>query len=85
MNSFNRKAESALNDEFGHDYRSFEHKSDVEFEIDGRDHGIPGETERPGAYAVQLMPQGELDDGEAGYFGHTIQIDGETFQVNWLW
>jgi hypothetical protein len=85
MKEFNQKAESVLNDTFGHDHRSFQHKSDVEFGIDGRDHSIPGHPERPGAHAVQLLPEGELNDGEAGYFGHTVEVDGETFQVNWLW
>jgi len=85
MENFNQKAESALNDAFGHDNRTFRHDSDVEFEIDGRDTGIPGESERPSAYAVQLLPERELENGESGYFGHTVEIDGEIFQVNWLW
>lgn len=85
MTDFNQKAESDLNNMFGHDNRAFRHDSDVEFSIYGRDSAIPGEPERPGAYAVQLLPEGKLDDGEKGYFGHTVEIDGETFQVNWLW
>jgi len=77
-------AARVLTHAFGHEHKHFIHERDVEYRIEG-EISIPGEPERPGAYAVQLLPEGELDDGEAGYFGHTVQVCGDTYQVNWLW
>ena len=84
--TFAEQAEDALDSKYGHEGRTFEHEGGgIAFTISGFDHGIPGEPDRPYSFGVQLFPDGELEEGESGYFGHKITVDGETFQVNWLW
>jgi len=63
---------------------------ETQFERDGwRWMSIPGEHERLKAGSVQLIPPTDTDlsqvkPEEHGYFGHDVEVLGETFQVNWL-
>ena len=64
---------------------------DVEFEASEKQGmSIPGQPRAPGAYAVQLIPPTDTDLSEVksedhAYFGHDVEVWGETYQVNWLW
>jgi hypothetical protein len=87
-------AARALSEAFPYDFVATDQTrrgDNVEFEA-SESHGIsiPGEPRAPGAYAAQLIPPtdtdlSEVDTEDHGYFGHDVEVWGETYQVNWLW
>lgn len=83
--AWDEAAMNALESEFGVSVHDPSHTASgtAEFELDTPT-SIPGQSERPSALAIKLIPK--TDNGRSSrYFGHDVEVWGKTFKVNWLW